>query len=285
MAGRPYYPHSDPPRDALLKERIKRLVPTGVWRRLHESRSALDRWRWESRPFRRSFGLVRGAALHRALTRGRAEVAVRLPGYAHPLHLRAGTSDVSAFVQVFCDGEYDFSTERPPTAVLDGGANVGCAAVYFAHRWPAARIVAVEPDRQNFDLLVRNVAGYPTVTPLLAALWSHPTRLQIEDPDDEPWALRVVEGDGTVEGITVEAAAQAAGLDGFDLVKLDIEGAEIEVLATSPAWLGPVQTLVIEPHEWLRPGCDAALRAALAGGEFAESTSGENVVAVRRPAP
>lgn len=90
-------------------------------------------------------------------------MAVRFPGYAHPLHLRAGTSDVSAFVQVFADGEYDFSTERPPTAVLDGGANVGCAAVYFAHRWPAARIVAVEPDRQNFDLLVRDFADRAAV--------------------------------------------------------------------------------------------------------------------------
>jgi len=44
--------------------------------------------------------------------------------------------------------------------IIDCGANIGCASVWFATQYPKARILAVEPDPDNFRMLVRNSKPY-----------------------------------------------------------------------------------------------------------------------------
>lgn len=46
--------------------------------------------------------------------------------------------------------------------IIDAGANIGLTSVYLANRFPNARILALEVDQQNFELLAENARPYPT---------------------------------------------------------------------------------------------------------------------------
>ncbi|GJP66952.1 hypothetical protein CLOP_g23817 [Closterium sp. NIES-67] len=66
-----------------------------------------------------------------------------------------------------------------PSAILDAGANIGLASLVFAMRFPDALIVALEPARDNFELLQRNVKHLPQILPVNAALWSEDTQIAV----------------------------------------------------------------------------------------------------------
>ena len=48
------------------------------------------------------------------------------------------------------------------------------------------------------------------------------------------------------------------GIEFIDILKLDIEGAELEVFETSESWIGKVGMLAVETHDRFRPGCSKA---------------------------
>src|SRR5271155_2886167 len=82
----------------------------------------------------------------RSMRESRRVVSVTLPGFAHPIWLRAGCSDYFTFHQVFTDRQYEHGLSIDPTFIIDAGANVGFAAIYFARQYPRAQIISIEPD-------------------------------------------------------------------------------------------------------------------------------------------
>ena len=77
---------------------------------------------------------------------------VDLAELAHPISMRAGTSDMWVFDQIFLykEMETDFGPEM--AFIIDAGANIGLTSAYLANRFPNAKIVALEVDRENFEL-------------------------------------------------------------------------------------------------------------------------------------
>jgi hypothetical protein len=66
------------------------------------------------------------------------------------LQVRLGTSDINVFVHVFRWGEYAWEFAESPRVIVDAGAYTGLSTAYFAMRYPAAKIIAIEPDEANF---------------------------------------------------------------------------------------------------------------------------------------
>ncbi len=65
--------------------------------------------------------------------------------------LRPRSSDLSVFAQVIVERQYDLEYGlSSPKLVIDAGANVGFAAVFFAHTYPTAKIICLEPGIENF---------------------------------------------------------------------------------------------------------------------------------------
>ncbi len=187
---------------------------------------------------------------------------VRRPFPPHPISVRIPSTDVLLYRQIFEHHEYEVAVSRAPRVIIDAGANVGLVSVYFAHRFPKARIIAIEPEAHNFALLAANIADYPNVVPVKAALWHRNTVVDLFDPGLGPWGYTVggrEEGLGTwrqaTEAVTLDRIMEIHGIDRIDLLKMDIEGAEREVLAQSAAWIDRVETLVVELHERKRAGC------------------------------
>ena len=73
--------------------------------------------------------------------------------------------------------------------IFDGGANVGITALYFAWRYPNARIFCIEPDNQNFELLKRDTAAEPRIVAIRGALVGAPVSLCNSQPIDRLGAI------------------------------------------------------------------------------------------------
>jgi len=238
----------------------------------------------------RRFGPWTGTQDYLRTRRRTGEVALRAPGVSHPVRVRAGSSDRRAFEQVFLDREYDFPVPGRPRFIVDAGANIGCASVWFASRFPSANIVAVEPDPGNHALLDRNVAPWGRVRTVQAAVWSRAASLTIDNPGDEPWAYRVREarpGEAAFPAVSIGGLLAEAGEEFIDVLKLDVEGAEREIFADPgcDTWLSRTRLLFVELHDRFGDGCGAALESAAARHPFRRFELGENVVLVRYDLP
>lgn len=204
----------------------------------------------------------------------------------HPFRLRIPSTDVSAYRQVFLKRQYDFVMTPAPAVIVDAGANIGLASIWFANRYPDARIIALEPEQSNFELLRANVAPYPQIVPVQAALWHRDEEIRLIDPGLGEWGFMAevqpaagdLRGDlcHTVTAVTVDRLMADHGLRRIDLFKIDIEGSEREVFSDAASWIGCVDALVIELHERMKPGCNRAFYSASVGFDD-EWQQGENI--------
>ena len=240
---------------------------------LFKTPSPLSRLRASTRPYRKRFGLAPGlmawAQLQQARLRSAgSRYAVRVAGLRERIWLRAGTSDRQVFDEIIVGNELDFDFGSQPDTVLDLGANIGLSSIYLANRFPNAKILAVEMDPNNVQLLRLNTRHYPTITIVPRAIWSHDGHVRIENPDDEPWAFKVVEAEagdaGAIDAVSIPTLLREHGWARADFVKMDIEGAERDLLVPGHCdWLSQVSVLAIELHDRFREGCSSALEAAI----------------------
>lgn len=201
----------------------------------------------------------------------RLNSAVRVPSCVGDVWLRPGTADLPVYDEVLRDDCYEFNLPAEPKVIVDAGAHIGLSARLFAHRYPRALIVCLEPDPGNAALAVRNAAHLPNVRVWQGALWSHKSTLTIENPKAETWSYRTGPPKAPEEAIVpaygIVDIMRNLGVDRIDLLKMDIEGAEIEVLQSASNWIHNVGTIIVELHDRFRPGCTDALNGAV-GSEF-----------------
>lgn len=208
--------------------------------------------------------------------RGRLTI-VRPARLGVPLAARLGTSDFLVIDDLLVrgagtgdrpEGEYDAAMAAAERAaggaervrlVLDLGANIGVAAALLAERFPAAVVLAVEPDPGNFDLLKNNAAPFGGRIRCVRACVAATRRTVTLDRtafEGEPWAFAMADAhEGSpaeaIDAITIDGLLADAGIDAsapIDLVKCDIEGAEHEVFEHGARWLARARVLVVELH-------------------------------------
>ncbi len=142
---------------------------------------------------------------------------------------------------------------------LDIGAHVGRWSLRLAGR--AAEVIAVEANPSTFKTLRRHLAinDIANVTALNLAAWDEDTWVQLENPDrrEDGGGVRVVAAGSPATAVipAVRLDSNAAVLGALaefgrlDLVKLDVEGADIHVLRGLAGLLARYRpVLVIEDH-------------------------------------
>ncbi len=229
---------------------------------------------------------------------GRAIAApkpLRLAGYAQPVWYRPGTSDLFVVRQIFLENEYQPLVERlgqAPATILDLGANVGYSTRYFLEQFPRSRVIAVEPDPHNFELLEKNTAAYADRVVLVQeAVWSSEGTLMLSSPYSSQraqWARQLTLDGSGGDAVPVATSTISSLLDRFcpgrvDILKVDIEGAEAEVFAKATDWVDRVGCVATELHRGTSFGDAHGAYVALFGG-FAQVRSGELHIGFREPA-
>jgi FkbM family methyltransferase len=216
------------------------------------------------------------------------ELRARPLGIRKPVHLRMRTTDISIYDQVLLGRQYDFDLPFLPATIVDAGANIGMASIYYANKYPDAKIIAVEAEASNFAILTHNVRPYPNILAIHAALWNRDGEISLAAPSALDCAcckvgFVVSEGKGVpVRGITMRTLMKEAQIHSIDVLKVDIEGAEKEVFESCD-WIENVRCLMIELHDRLKPGSSAAVNSVTR--DFVTSQSGETTVYLRKSRP
>jgi FkbM family methyltransferase len=209
--------------------------------------------------------------------------ALRYSGNCY--YLRGNTVDFAVFNSIFAKGEYDFTVSFTPEVIVDAGAFTGISSRYFHERYPGALVIAVEPERSNFDLLERNTNSFEKIQCVRGGIYGEETRLVIKDPDAEKYAFRVESSQddaGSVAGYTIASLMKLFDITCIDILKLDIEGAEYSVFShETDSWLPLVRALVVELHEYINPGVTETVLKILKERGFNTTWKGENLIAYR----
>jgi len=211
---------------------------------------------------------------------------VKRPDVRFPFCLRVPSTDVLAYDQIFLAREYDLLLASPPRVIIDAGANIGLASIFFANKCPEAKIISIEPEAENFRLLTKNTAPYPNIVPVQAALWDKNETIHIVDPGHGFWGFvtrKACLSDRylhSVEGLTIDKIMEEYRLASIDILKIDIQGAEKEVFRDTSSWIGKVRALIIELHEYNRPGCTRSFYNGSNGFDH-EWHQGENIYLTR----
>jgi FkbM family methyltransferase len=152
---------------------------------------------------------------------------------------------------------FDIHTIGNADTIIDLGAHSGSFTIYsLLHSKPRAKIIAVEPDRSNYRLLLNNLKSFESVInekklrvlALRKAVWAKTGALKfIKTRWSEGGYVADIECDEVtcVDAITLDDIINISS--GKIIVKADIEGAEIPVLVASSK-LGRVSELAIEAH-------------------------------------
>jgi len=208
---------------------------------------------------------------------------LRVPQWPHSVHVRGGMStDSASLYEILVRGEYDLVEGLDsPKSVIDGGANIGLAALYFLIRYPSAHTISVEPFPDSIELCRKNLDPYADrATILHGAIWPDEGSVCL-DPRAEDWLNQVRRArpgeDGSVKALTMKSLVSMSG-GSVDLLKLDVEGSEKEIFASgTEEWLPNVRNIVIELHD---PDCADSFFRAVASYDY-EMSSRDTVYFLR----
>jgi FkbM family methyltransferase len=197
--------------------------------------------------------------------------------------LRPTQSDFSVFRQITMNGEYDIEIPKFPKIIIDAGANIGLSSLHFHYLFPDATIFSFEPDPGNFELLLRNTRDIPQIRPIQQAVWFRREPLSLSTQQASAWSTRVetvlADEKTMIQGVDLFSFMEENRLLGFDILKMDIEGAELELFLHQPEqWLARTGVLIVELHELLRPGVTGVFSNALAKFPHTRTEIGENIL-------
>lgn len=216
---------------------------------------------------------------------GRGHVwAMHLNCLRDPLFFRVGSSDGSVIEEVFVRKIYQPTIDLAGQVrqVVDLGANAGFSVRLWQNVYPDARVIAVEPDVGNCEMIRRNSDPRSSAPPIIfqgcvAATSGHVflNRSGVECAFFMSHEKNLDTGEVPSYSM-MDVLTKGESLPTIDLLKCDIEGAEKELFADCGSWINRVRTIILELHP---PYSQQELMADLSknGGDFSlewDSTNG-----------
>jgi len=139
-------------------------------------------------------------------------------------------------------------------SIVDVGANVGAATIYFAIQFPGARIWAFEPSPECFALLTANTRDLAQIRCFNFGLLDRNQEAVLFRGKDDAVASSIGtsrEQSGVGQAVTLRAAHNAfveAGILAIDILKLDTEGCEVAILRSLLPMLPRIGVIYVEFH-------------------------------------
>ncbi len=171
--------------------------------------------------------------------------------FKRPIKFVDAASFASSFRSIFLHRIYEFATDNPCPYIIDGGANIGLATIYWKRLFPGAHILAFEPDPKICQFFIANCDsfGLEGIQLIEKAVWNangvHQFARDYADSGN-------LVGDQSSDTIEVQTARLRPFLveKTIDLLKLDIEGAEVDVLIDCQFSLTRVKRIFVEFHSF-----------------------------------
>jgi len=205
------------------------------------------------------------------------------------------SSDSDVFQQIILEKEYEFVVNLlsqhsiEVNTIIDAGANTGFTSMYLSAYFPNSRIIALEPNKDTFQRLRQNIElnNLSKIELVPLGLWNKDTYLKAnyDFRDQQAWSFRLEEtsdeNDKLFEVISMTTLMKKYQLQGVDLLKIDVEGAEKEIFDANAdlSWLKAVKVIAVEIHDEFecRENIEGLLR-----NQFELSFSGELTIGVNK---
>jgi len=165
-------------------------------------------------------------------------------------------ADAASFLfikdEVFKQEIYKFNTRNSTPYIIDCGANIGLSIIYFKRLFPDAIIVGFEPDEKIFEILKHNVNvfSFNNTTILKKACWNKETTLEFFSEGADAGRI-AIESDKLNITVIPTVSIRKYLQKKVDFLKIDIEGADYEVLQDIKDLLGNVEKIFIEYHSFV----------------------------------
>ena len=212
---------------------------------------------------------------------------VNIPSRKRTIHLRPGTRDHETFYEIFKTNMYGGALPFQPKVIIDAGANIGIASVYFKLRYREAKIAAIEIEKENIAMMRKNLLGDDFII-YENALFSKKAFFKVENPFNASNSFVIKEVGAEekydIESVTIDEVMKLNNWDQVDILKIDIEGAE-KVLFESDyqRWLPKVKVLMIETHDRMFPDCSYTVMKAMKEFGFILFTTTEGTLIYYSP--
>jgi len=171
--------------------------------------------------------------------------------------------DFTQLQEIFLDNAYQYDVAGKN--VVDIGMNIGDSAIYFAKKG-AKRVIGLEPNKESFDLAVKNIEDSKVtdiVTPINKAINTRNEDISLKVWNKFPGSYSLVGYDTKPRNsefriITVNGTKLEDVIDMFEerqigLLKMDCEGCEYNILnAVSKEYLSRVQGIIMEYHNGIQ---------------------------------
>lgn len=163
----------------------------------------------------------------------------------------SATALLHSLDEIFLEEIYKFKTDSKTPYIIDCGANMGLSILYFKRLFPNAEIDAFEPDKNIYGILKKNTETYfpdQSVRVHEKAIWTKETELEFFSDGGLSGSM-VVDFAETKVTTKIQTADLKKYLNRrVDFLKIDIEGAENEVIFDLKGHLSQVKNFFLEYH-------------------------------------
>jgi FkbM family methyltransferase len=176
------------------------------------------------------------------------------PGKTKILGKKVTFSDAFSLIgmynEIILQEIYRFETEKEKPVIIDCGANIGISILYFKSKYPNAVITAIEADPIIATILQNNLLNNNIQVEIIQkAIWSNSNELiQFGSSGDDSGSIFNLVNAKEVETIKLNDLFEK--YEEVDLLKIDIEGAEIEALKNGNINLTKIKRAFVEFHSF-----------------------------------
>lgn len=229
-----------------------------------------------------SLGLVNGYKLYKAIKQ-KKQCSIQFTNLLHPVMFRGIYSDFAMFEQIFIEQQYQLPLEIAAKTIIDLGANVGYASVYFANKFKNATIFALEPEQNNYTIAQQNTNLYQNILLYKGAIWNTQETINVKDNGLGEAGFMVESGEGvnTIKAYTVAEIMEIMKVQTIDILKIDVEGAEKEIFETNfETWVPNTKIIIVETHDRYKKGTSKAIFNTIGKYDFSLELKGENMILI-----
>jgi len=173
----------------------------------------------------------------------------RVELFGAELRILDAASFLADYEAIFERQVYGFSTDETHPLILDCGANIGLASIFFKRAYPNARVLAFEPDPRICDVLRSNLmaVGLTDVEIVEAAVSTYDGHALFWSEGAHSGRIALPADTGAV--LEIACVALRPYLERpVELLKIDIEGEEESVLRHCEDALSNVRRIFVEYH-------------------------------------
>jgi FkbM family methyltransferase len=208
---------------------------------------------------------------------------INLTSLGRKIYLRKHTKDTETFEEIFLSSLYNTNLPIVPKTIVDAGANVGLASLFFRMKYPNANIVAIEIEEQNIEAIKKNTVNFSNFAIKHNALFNKKAYFKIIDPYNATNSFQIVETNNPEEAnstsVTLDEILTSNNWETIDILKIDIEGAEKDLFEKNyENWLPRTKIIMVETHDRMIPKCSFTVMKTINDFNFILYTTTEGTL-------